>query len=165
MHIWGYWYFSWKSWFQLVLHPVQHFAWCTLHISRVIIYSIDVLLSQFWTILLIPCSVLTIASWRAYRFLRMQVRWSDIPISLRMVHSFLWSTQSMALAYLMKQMIFWHPLAFLWSKKINNLISDFSAFSQSSLNIWKFLVHVLLRPSLENFEHYFASHGMNVIVW
>ena len=30
---WGYWYFSQKSWFQLVLHPVQHFLWCTLHIS------------------------------------------------------------------------------------------------------------------------------------
>ena len=33
LHIWGYWYFSWQSWFQLVLHPVWHFSWCTLHIS------------------------------------------------------------------------------------------------------------------------------------
>ena len=32
LHIWGYWYFSWQFWFQLVIHPVQHFAWCTLHI-------------------------------------------------------------------------------------------------------------------------------------
>ena len=32
-----------------------------------------------------------------------------------------------------------------------------SAFSKTSLNIWKFMVHVLLKPSLENFEHYFAS--------
>ena len=38
-----------------------------------------------------------------------------------------------------------------------NLISNSSAFSKSRLNIWKFLVHVLLKPSLENFEHYFAS--------
>ena len=38
-----------------------------------------------------------------------------------------------------------------------NLISGSSAFSKSSLNIWKFSVHVLLKPSLENFEHYFAS--------
>ena len=38
-----------------------------------------------------------------------------------------------------------------------NLISGSSAFSKSSLNIWKFLVHILLKPSLENFEHYFAS--------
>ena len=37
------------------------------------------------------------------------------------------------------------------------LISGSSAFLKSSLNIWKFLVHVLLKPGLENFEHYFAS--------
>ena len=40
---------------------------------------------------------------------------------------------------------------------IGNLISGSSTFSKSSLNIWKFSVHVLLKPSLENFEHYFAS--------
>ena len=33
LHVWGYWYFSWQSWFQLVLLQVQHFSWCTLHIS------------------------------------------------------------------------------------------------------------------------------------
>ena len=38
-----------------------------------------------------------------------------------------------------------------------NLISGSSAFSKSSLNIWNFLVHILLKPVLENFEHYFAS--------
>ena len=38
-----------------------------------------------------------------------------------------------------------------------NLISGFSAFSKSSLYIWKFSVHILLKPSLEKFEHYFAS--------
>ena len=40
---------------------------------------------------------------------------------------------------------------------VGNLISGSSAFSKSSLNIWKFTVHVLLKSSLENFEHYFAS--------
>ena len=40
---------------------------------------------------------------------------------------------------------------------VGNLISGSSAFSKSSLNIWTFLVHVLLKPGLENFEHYFAS--------
>ena len=44
-----------------------------------------------------PCQFLTIASWPAYRFLRRQVRWSGIPISLRIFHSLLWSTQSKAL--------------------------------------------------------------------
>ena len=40
---------------------------------------------------------------------------------------------------------------------VGNLISGSSVFSKSSLNIWKFMVHVLLKPGLENFEHYFAS--------
>ena len=40
---------------------------------------------------------------------------------------------------------------------VGNLISGSSAFSKSSLNIWKFMVHVLLKPVLENFEHYFTS--------
>ena len=40
---------------------------------------------------------------------------------------------------------------------VDNLISGSSAFSKSSLNIWKFTVHVLLKPGLENFEHYFTS--------
>ena len=40
---------------------------------------------------------------------------------------------------------------------VDNLISDSSAFSKTSLNIWKFSVHILLKASLENFEHYFAG--------
>ena len=40
---------------------------------------------------------------------------------------------------------------------VGNLISSSSAFSKSSLNIWKFMVHILLKPDLENFEHYSAS--------
>ena len=40
---------------------------------------------------------------------------------------------------------------------VGNLISGYSGFSKSSLNVWKFMVHVLLNPGLENFEHYFAS--------
>ena len=42
-------------------------------------------------------------------------------------------------------------------KDIGNMISGSSAFSKTSLNIWKFTVHILLKPGLENFEHYFAS--------
>ena len=40
---------------------------------------------------------------------------------------------------------------------VGNLISGSSGFSKSSLNIWKFTVHILLKPGLENFEHYFTS--------
>ena len=42
---------------------------------------------------------------------------------------------------------------------VGNLISDSSAFSKSSLNIWKFMVHVLLKPGMENFEHYLYYHA------
>ena len=51
-----------------------------------------------WNQSIIPCPVLTVAFWPAYRFLKRQVRWSGIPISFRIFHSLLWSTQSKALA-------------------------------------------------------------------
>ena len=47
---------------------------------------------------------------------------------------------------------FFHELA-----DVGNLISGSSAFSKTSLNIWNFMVHVLLKSGLKNFEHYFAS--------
>ena len=43
---------------------------------------------------------------------------------------------------------------------IGNLISGSFAFSKSSLNIWKFTVHILLKPGFENFEHYFTMGGI-----
>ena len=48
---------------------------------------------------------------------------------------------------------------------VGNLISGSSAFSKSSLNIWKFMVHVLLKPGLENFEHYFACEMNAIVQW
>ena len=51
-----------------------------------------------WNESVVPCPVLTVASWPAYMFLKRQVRWSGIPISFRIFHSLLWSTQSKALA-------------------------------------------------------------------
>ena len=48
---------------------------------------------------------------------------------------------------------------------VGNLISGSSAFSKSSLNIWKFTIHILLKPGLENFEHTFLKCEMNAIVW
>ena len=47
---------------------------------------------------------------------------------------------------------------------VGNLISGSSAYSKTSLIIWKFTVHVLLKPGLENFEHYFTSCEMSEIV-
>ena len=51
-----------------------------------------------WNQSVVPRPVLTVASWPVYRFLRRRVRWSGIPISFRIFHSLLWSTQSKALA-------------------------------------------------------------------
>ena len=51
---------------------------------------------------------------------------------------------------------------------VGNLISGSSAFSKTNLNIWKFSIHILLKPGLENFEHYFASVWDEcncVVVW
>ena len=50
------------------------------------------------------------------------------------------------------------------SRDVGNLISGSCAFSKYSLHIWKFMVHLLLKPGLENFEHYFASCEMSAIV-
>ena len=60
-------------------------------------------LFPIWNQSVFPCPVLTIASWPEYRFLKRQVRWSGIPISFRIFHSLLWSTQSKALASSIKQ--------------------------------------------------------------
>ena len=119
------------------------------------LYSIDVLLSQFG----VPCLVLTVVSWPAYRFLRRQVRWPRIPISLRIFHSLLWSTvkgfsivnEAEVEVFLEFSCFFYDPM------DIGNLISGSSAFTKSSLNTWKFMIHVLLKPSVENVEHYFIS--------
>ena len=55
-------------------------------------------------------------------------------------------------------MFLWDSIAFHDDPEdVGNLICGSPAFSKISLNIWKFMVHVLLKPGLENFEHYFAS--------
>ena len=62
-------------------------------------------------------------------------------------------------------MFFWNSLAF---SMIQQMEIWFSAFSKTSLNIWKFTVHVLLKPGLENFGHYFTSVWDEcncVVVW
>ena len=86
---------------------IPAFASCSLAFHM--IYSIYTLNKQsdniqawrtpflIWNQSVIPCPVLTVAPWPAYRFLRRQVRWSGIPVSWRIFHSFLWFTQSEAL--------------------------------------------------------------------
>ena len=60
------------------------------------------------------------------------------------------------------------PWLFYNPTDVDNLISGSSAFSKSSLKMWEFSIHVLLKPGLENFEHYFASvwdEGNCAVVW
>ena len=105
------------------------------------------------------CLVLSIVSWPAYRLLRRQVRWSGIPIYLRIfqfvvihiVKGFSIVSEAEVDAFLEFSWFFYDPM------DIGNLISGSSAFSKSSFNSWEFLVHILLKPNLENFEHYLAS--------
>ena len=61
-----------------------------------------------WNQSVVPRPVLTVASWPAYRFLKRQVRWSGIPISFRIFHSLLWSTQSVCDPHRLCQRLKWH---------------------------------------------------------
>ena len=72
-----------------------------------------------WNQSVVIYPVLTVASWPEYRFLRRQVMWSGIPISLRIFHSLLLSTQSKALAYSIKQKRYFSGtlLLFQWSNR------------------------------------------------
>ena len=62
------------------------------------------------------------------------------------------------------EMFFWNALVFSMIQWVGSVISDSSAFSKSSLNIWKFSPHILLKPSLENFEHALLACEMSTIV-
>ena len=118
----------------------------------------------------VPCPILTVASWLAYRFLRRQVRCSGIPISWRIFHSLWWSTVKVFGIVNKAEVEVFLELFFFFNDPmhVGNLISGSSDFSKSSLNIWKFTVHVLLKPGLEIFGHYFASvwdECISVVVW
>ena len=76
---------------------ISHASKVIIKISKVTMCSLDTFF-PIWSQFIVPCLVLTVASWPAYRFLRRHVRWSDIPISFRIFHSLLWSTESKALA-------------------------------------------------------------------
>ena len=77
--------FYWQSWPQLVLHPTQRFSWSTLHMLNEQGDNIQPWCTPFliWNQSVVPCPVLTVACWPAYRFLRRKVRCSGIPISLK----------------------------------------------------------------------------------
>ena len=62
-------------------------------------------------------------------------------------------------------MFFWNSPAFSMIQQMLAIFSGSLAFPKSSLNIWKFRVHVLLKPYLENFKHYLLACEMSAIMW
>ena len=110
------------------------------------IYSHDVLFSQFWTSSLLSL-VLTAASWPAYRFLGRQVKWSGIPISFKNFLQFvvIHTVEGFSVVNEAEVGVFLEFFCFFYDPMdVGNLTSGLSAFSKSSLYIWKFLVHELL---------------------
>ena len=125
---------------------------------------------SIWNQSAVPCPVLIAASWPAYRFLRWQVKWSGIPIFLRIFQFVVIHTvKSFGIINKAEVDVFLELSCFLDNPgDVGSLISGSSGFSQSSFNIWKFTVHILLKPGLENFKHYFASvwdECNSVVVW
>ena len=103
-----------------------------------------------------------------YRFLRRQVRGSGIPISLRIFPQFVVIHKIKGLGVVNKTKVdvflelsclFYDPT------DVDNLISGSSAFSKYSLNIWKFMVHVLLKPGLQIFSITLLACEVSAIVW
>ena len=107
----------------------------------------------------VPCLVLMVASCLAYKFLRRQIRWSGIPISKNfpqfvVIHSVkVFSVVNEAEVDVCLKF----PCFFYDSTDVGNLISGSSAFSKPILYVWKFSVHVLMKPNLKDFEHNLAS--------
>ena len=112
-----------------------------------------------WNQCIVPCPDLTVASWPACSFLRTQLGWSSIPISLRIFQFVvIHRVKGLSLVNKAEVDVFLELFCFFDDPMdVDNLISGSSAFSKSTLNIWKFTVHILLKPGLENFEHYFAQ--------
>ena len=111
-----------------------------------------------WNQSIVPCPVLTVASWPEHRYLWRQVRWSGIPISLRIFQfAVIYTVKGFGIVNKAEVDVFLVFSCFSDDPTdVGNLISG-SSFSKSSLNIWKFIVHMLLKPGLENVEHYFTS--------
>ena len=114
----------------------------------------------------VPRSVLPVASWPTYKFLRRQVRWSGTPISLRIFHTLLWSTHQRLSIVNEAQVDVFLEISFVFYDPTNvgNLISGSTALSKPSFSIWKFSVHVLLKPSWRILIRTLLACEMNIIV-
>ena len=110
-----------------------------------------------WNQSAVPCLVLTVASWPA-QFLRRQVSGLVFPFLSEFSTVCCDSHKDFSIVNKAEVDVFLELSCFFYDPMdVHNSISGSSAFSKTSLNIWKFSVHVLLKPGLENLEHYFAS--------
>ena len=95
------------------------------------------------------------------QFLWRQIRRSSIPISLRIFQCVaIHTVKGFSIVNEAEVDILLEFPCFLCDPvNVGNLISDYSAFSQHSLDIWKFSVHIMLKPSMQDFEHDLTSMG------
>ena len=121
-------------------------------------YAFDVVLSQFGTSLLFHVQFCFFLTYIQISQEVGQVVWyshllKNFPwfVVIHTVKGFGIVNKAEVDVFLKLSCFFYHPA------DVGNLISGSSAFSKTSLNIWKSMVHVLLKPGLENFEHYFTS--------
>ena len=105
-----------------------------------------------WNKTVVLCPVLTVVSWPTYRFLRRRIRWSGIPISLRIFQFVVIHTvKGFYIVNEAEVDVFLESPCFLYDPTdVGNLIPGSSAFSKTSLNIRKFTVHILLKPGLDS---------------
>ena len=110
--------------------------------------SIHTWRTPFPVLNIVPCLVLMVAYWLVHGFLRRQVRWFDTPISLRILWFVVIHTvKSLGVVNEAEVDVFLEFSCFFYNPAdVGSLISGFSAFSKFSLYIWKFSVHVLLKP-------------------
>ena len=114
-----------------------------------------------WNQSVVPCPVLTVASWPAYRFLKRQVRWVWYSHLFQNFPQFIVipTVKGFGIVNKQKEMFFWNSLAF---SMIQQMLAIWTLVPVPFLKpAWTsfqmFTVHVLLKPGLDNFEHYFSS--------
>ena len=149
LRIWGYWYFTQQSWFQIVFHPTQNKQGDNVGLT----YSFPDLEPGCCSMSSSNCCFLTCIqiSQEAGQVVWYSHLFKNFPqfVVIHTVKGF--GIVNKADVFLELSCFFDDPA------NVGNLISNSSAFSKYSLSIWMFTVHLLLKPHLENFEHYFAS--------
>ena len=145
-----------------MLHPAQHFSWCTLHISWISRVTITALTYSFSYLEPVCCSMsssnccfltCTQISQKAG-----QVVWYSYLFKNFLQFVVIHTVKGFGIVNKAEVDVFLELSCFSDDPTdVGNLISGSSTFSKSSLNIWNLMIHVLLKSGLENFEHYFTS--------